>query len=270
MTDYRNQAREYLASAKAELASSDNRRLKYAALDLRFAVEALTFDRATAYKSEMPPAEFETWQPRKLMALLLEIDPSADKDSTIAVGIEETYGVLAPVMQSLGTESVFNLALLKKHYDALGNYLHVPTLRQMQNAPPSLDKLRERCLEIAGYVEKVLASPVLNATFGNFATIECQNCGATLRKRIPHGVHDVRAQCFVCPATYTITDAGDGQVAWQLDMVDVSCADKNCDQVIHILRSELKAGSAWECPGCQGRNTLMLAVSHEPKAKPSP
>lgn len=61
---YRNDAREYLQRSKNELNSSDNERLKYAVLELRMAMEALTYDRALAYKDEFPPNEYETWQPR--------------------------------------------------------------------------------------------------------------------------------------------------------------------------------------------------------------
>ena len=45
MTDYRNDARRELASAKDELGSADDERLKYAALELRIAMESLTYDR---------------------------------------------------------------------------------------------------------------------------------------------------------------------------------------------------------------------------------
>lgn len=53
------------------------------------AMEALTYDRAASYKDEFPPDEYETWQPRKVMSVLLEIDPMADKDSVLAFAIEK-------------------------------------------------------------------------------------------------------------------------------------------------------------------------------------
>ncbi|MFT8783380.1 hypothetical protein [Acetobacter syzygii] len=101
MTDYRNDARRELARAKDELASVADERLKYAALELRMAMESLTYDRALAYREEFPPAEYETWQPRKVMAILLEIDPNADQESSLAFGIEPSVGVTPDVMKSL-------------------------------------------------------------------------------------------------------------------------------------------------------------------------
>jgi hypothetical protein len=90
-----------LACAEDELASADDERLKYAALELRMAMESLTYDRALAYKEGFPPAEYQSWQPRKVMALLLEIDLNADKDSSLAFGIEPALGVTPDEMPSV-------------------------------------------------------------------------------------------------------------------------------------------------------------------------
>ncbi len=51
--NYRNDARNSLKRAIAELAQADDERLKYAALELRMTMEALTYDRALAYKDEL-------------------------------------------------------------------------------------------------------------------------------------------------------------------------------------------------------------------------
>lgn len=262
--NYRNKAREYLKQANGELKTGEDHRLQYAALDLRFAIEALTYDRAQAYKNELPSSEYETWQPRKLLALLLEIDPTADKGSSLAVGVEETEGEPATKMVPFGTETVFDLKLLKKHYDAIGSFLHVPTLAQAEKAPPSPEKFRQRCGAIADYVGKVLASPVWNITLGSFANIDCHNCGAKIRKRMPHGQKTVAAACFSCEATYTITDQGNGKVEWNMDMVDVPCGNRDCDRVIPILTKELKPGAHWVCQTCNGKNVIALTIKHKP------
>lgn len=99
---FRNEARRALERAKAELETMRQDRLKYAALELRMAMEALTYDRANAYKAEIPPSEYEAWQPRKVMLLLLDIDPDADKNSAISVGAEKEPGKPAKDMNFLG------------------------------------------------------------------------------------------------------------------------------------------------------------------------
>jgi len=204
------------------------------------------------------------------MELLLEIDPNADKDSSLALGIEETPGVPASVMHSIGSEKVLNLKQLKKHYDALGNFLHVPTLKQSTAGPIDHAKRRERCEQISKFIDDVLKSPVWNSTLGIFAETECEICGETIRKRIPHGAEKLSAKCFGCKATYTVTDAGAGRTHWQLDMVDVSCANPNCHNVTHILHHELKEGSTWTCRDCGGRNRISLGVAFTPVAESEP
>jgi hypothetical protein len=262
--NYRNDARKYLKRCKEELGNGDDERLKYAALELRMSMEALTYEHALAYKDEFPPAEYETWQPRKVMTVLLDIDPSADKDSSLASGEEVEYGVPAQVMKSLGSEKILNMAALRKHYDALGSYLHVQSMKQVRSGK-SLDfgKIRIRCEGIAEFVEAVLSSPVFNVTLGSFATMECVECGKPVRKRIPHGQEVVEVECYECQASYLIVDKGNNKVEWQPQQHEVECANGDCNHKIVVWRHELKVGKCWICPRCNGRNTFALGIRYE-------
>ncbi|MDR6116684.1 MULTISPECIES: hypothetical protein [unclassified Sphingomonas] len=267
MVDYRNDARRELARAKDELGSVDDERLKYAALELRMAMESLTYDRALAYKEEFPPAEYETWQPRKVMAVLLEIDPNADKDSSLAFGIEPSLGVTPEVMEALGSEKVLNMTTIKRHYDALGAHLHVQTIKQRKGgAPVDHAKFRARCDEIAAYLTEVLASPIWNATIGTFASIDCMKCGHPVRKRMPHDQSVVNAKCFECGATYKVTDAGENEALFEPDQIEVRCANTECKTSIFPWRAEIKAGVGWKCEVCGGQNDVKLMVQHRPAA----
>jgi hypothetical protein len=264
--NYRNDARESLKRAERELGSADDQRLRYAALELRMAMEALTYDRAIAYKDEFPPDEYETWQPRKVMAVLLNIDPRADRDCSLAFGIQENQGVPASVMTPLGSEKVLNMAALREHYDALGSYLHLPSLKQARaGKPQDFAKLRSRCEEIAALVGKVLSSPVFNVTVGNVAILECQRCGKRIRKRIPHGHSEVRAECYECHASYTLVDKENGEVEWKPQQHELKCANKDCQRTIFVWHYEIQRGACWICTGCTGRNTIDLAIIYEPE-----
>lgn len=265
--NYRHDARSFLKRAEDELATEDDQRLKYAALELRMAMEALTYDRALAYKDEFPPSEYETWQPRKVMSILLDIDPMADQDSSLAVGVEEEYGVPAPKMNPIGSEKILNMATLRKHYDALGSYLHVPTLKQVQaGKPQDFGKRRSQCEEIAAFVKEVLSSTVFNVTLGNFATLDCGQCGKPIRKRLPHGASEVRAKCYECkcPASYIILDKGNGQVEWQPQEQEVQCANNDCGHEIVVWQRQLELGRCWTCPACKGRNIFDLGIRYIP------
>lgn len=268
MGSYRHEARQQLKRAQEELASGDDQRIKYAALELREAMESLTYDRALAYKEEFPPHEYETWQPKKLMAVLLDIDPNADKDSSVAFGLEPSLGETPDVMHSLGSEIVLNMQTLTKHYDALGSFLHVQSLKQ-RRAGVKLDYagMRRRCEAIAAYIEEVLKSPVWNSTFGIFATLDCDKCGKPIRKRFPHSQDHVQAACYECGVTYTVTDAGNNQCKWEPDQVELACANPDCGAKVFAYRSEVELNATWTCDECEGRNTLRLGVAFTAKSQ---
>jgi hypothetical protein len=267
--DYRNDARLALERAKAELSSGLDNRLKYAALELRMAMEAVTYDRALAYKDEFPPREYETWQPRKVMSVLLEIDPTADKDSSLSFGREEEYGVQAPLMNFLGTEKVLNMITLK-HYDALGSYLHVQSMKQSRLGKQlDFSEMRLRFQTILRALEEVLSSPIFNVRMGHYASLDCVECGNKIRKKMPHEKIEVSADCFEvkCPASYTIVQGEDDQVTWTPNQHPIKCANKECEREIVVWHREMQLNAAWTCPDCEGRNVFSLAVRHLPKAQ---
>ncbi|SBW83251.1 hypothetical protein PVE_R2G0877 [Pseudomonas veronii 1YdBTEX2] len=265
MSIYRSRARAALASAQSELASNEDQHLKYAALELRMAIEAVTYDRASAYKSEFPPQEYETWQPKKVMAVLLEIDSTADSDSTISLGIEPSPGERPEVMHDLGKEVVFNLKAIKRHYDALGNFLHVPSIKQtLSGSLPGPEKIRNRCEEIARDLEEVLASKVFNSTLGIFSSFDCAECRVRIRKRMPRDKDQVIADCFECKASYTITRTSDGKFETETRTQEIPCPNPGCGHPAVIFPREVSEGEYWICEKCGGRNEFKLGILHHP------
>lgn len=101
---YRTLARQATDRAKALLATDNDDQLRYAALELRLAMEALTYDRAQAYAREIPPEELATWRPDKVMRVLLEIEPTADRSYTLRIGEEPYPGGTPEKMHTLGTD----------------------------------------------------------------------------------------------------------------------------------------------------------------------
>lgn len=260
---FRHLARESVGRARAELASGDRARLKFAALELRMAIEAVTYERAQSYRDEIPQAEYRTWQPKKVMQLLIDIEPRADKGSSIAYGIEEVPGVAAKKMTSHGAEQVFDLCAIKAHYDALGSYLHMPTLTQLEEAgQPDLDKLRSRCMAIVGLLDGVLASPVFNINFGTFSAIACMNpdCGKTVRRRMPLGQTVLTTACLECAMGYEVSMDADGKCLWRPILEEVQCPGPACDQVFKVSPGELMPGRRLACHSCGGRFQIGLAL----------
>ena len=260
---FRHLARESVGRARAELASGDRARLKFAALELRMAIESVTYERAQSYRDEIPQSEYSTWQPKKVMQLLIDIEPRADKGSSIAYGVEEVPGVAAKEMTSLGAEQVFGLRAIKAHYDALGSYLHMPTLKQLEQVgEPDLGKLLERCLTIIGILDGVLSSPVFNINFGTFSSIACMNpdCGKAVRRRIPSGQTMLQAKCLECAMEYEVSTEANDKCVWRPIFEEVQCPGVACYQVLKLPPGELIPGRRLECHACGGRFQIGLAL----------
>lgn len=259
--NFRHQARQAIARAKSllEAESVAPEHLRYAALDVRMAMEALTYERAHSYRKELPESAYETWQPRKLMQVLLDIDPNADRDSSLRIGREEIYGVPATEMHDLGHETVLNLGKLKKHYDALGSYLHMPTLKQLQaDEGASFDKLRKRLGQIIEYMETVLRSPIFTINFGTFSTAPCSRCDNQIRWRVPRDKDRLDAVCRECDAPYELIVTQDREVRWEPKQHPIECPHPECGETSFMWEDQLEPGNVWICDYCNRRNALML------------
>lgn len=268
--NYRQLARTHLESAETEMNSKKDYRLKYAALELRMALEGIIYDRAKAYADEFPPEEYAIWQPQKVLATLLEIDPTADKERSLSVGIEEEHDADASKMEFLGTEKVYSLKNLKKHYHQLGHYLHIPSLKQsLSGNDIDFQKLRNSCEIILSFVDEILKSPIFNCTLGRFTSIPCNSCGKIIRKRIPDNQEEIEAKCFGdgCTAIYRITNKNkeDSDLTWSPYGEKIPCANQSCQHEFFLWHTEIKAGTNWLCPKCDGRNTLSLGILFEEK-----
>lgn len=262
--NYRGLAREHLKAATEQLETEDDSALKYAALELRMAMEAVTYDRAAAFKDEFPAEEYDTWQPKKIMTVLLEIEPTVDKDRTIFFGLEDEYGVLAKQMTYLGTETVLNMEALKKHYDALGSFLHILTIKSTKIGKTiNYDKLRKRCEDIRMYLDKVLSSSVFNSTLGVFSSIECTECGKKIRKRITQSKNTIKVECPNCVASYQVSNSSDSQSVWMPMQQEIECANNECMKKIVLWERELRIGAYWACSECKGKNSIALGVVYE-------
>lgn len=260
---FRQRARDALQRAKTEMASGCNERIIYAALELRMAIECVTYERAKTYEKELPPRDYDVWQPGRLMKELLELDPLADASGTVSFGLEDEPGVPAKEMKTLGSEKVFNMKDIEDSYNALGSFLHQPTMRQLNSGKErNWQKMRERCDELVPKLEAVLASSVFNVNFGIFTTFKCMNddCGKDIRKRLPSTQSEVPAVCFECGAEHVISVAPEGEHKVRPVVKDVLCANAECRHSIKLFRNQLRTGAHWTCPACGTKCMLGLAV----------
>jgi hypothetical protein len=263
---YRQLTRAALERANQQLATGDADHLKYAALELRFALEALTYERALLFKDELPRERGETWQPHKVMAYLLEIDPNADAGATYSFGVEGPAGEAPKEMTFLGHERVLSLRELRTYYARLGSYLHTPTPKQLRAGEgASADRMRERCLEVAAILAKVLQSDVWQADFKRTAKIDCDRCQAPIIRRVTRSDKPMRTECPECGAPYSVELEPGNKALWTPCRVEIKCASPSCDGHATLWQDEITSGSHWACPKCTLTNVLRLGVTLMPK-----
>jgi hypothetical protein len=259
--DYRNSARDSLSRTKQALENGSEYYLQYASLELRMALEALIYERAGLYKDELPQKALSTWQPRKLLEKLLEIDPYTDQSSTIAIGIEEEYGKPSKEMKHFGKERVLSLSEIKKYYNRLGSYLHTQTIEQVgKGKGASSEKLRENCNELYKIINEVVSSPVFNFNIRKTTKCDCGRCGAVIPRRVVPIENTFNASCVVCGATYKITTENHEDYLWEPIGQKVKCANKSCDEEIFLFENEIKLGTNWLCAKCNKRTHIGLAL----------
>ncbi|UHH09644.1 hypothetical protein LU699_15480 [Luteimonas fraxinea] len=255
---FRNRAHKALARARDQMASGN---LRYAALELRMAIEALTYDRALAYERELPAEARTKWQPRQVMDALLEIDPHAGTSYRVSIGKEPALGVAPENMTDLGEDVVFGLSEIKRHYHALGSYLHMPSMQQASEAAVVDEtRMRERIEATAEAVSKSLASKIWNFTISPTYTFNCLRCGHPVHKRVADQVDQIVAHCPECKAPHVNTLQEDGEVIWRARWEEFPCPTENCGGKHCKFPDELVPGLSWTCSDCDRSYYLVLGT----------
>lgn len=261
---YRTQARQALDRAKKLL--GQDQQFRYAALDLRLAMEALTYDRAQSYLEELPLGALAKWQPKQLMDALIEIDPTSGSTYTVRMGEEPALGVAPKTMSTMGTDVVFGLKEIKQHYQAVSSFLHMPTIQQHSDGKGwDAGKVRARLEEAAQAIDASLSSAVWNCTLGNFSNFECCRCDKPIHKRVPQGTTDLVAKCIHCGAPHAGRVLEDGRLEWKPMIVRFTCRTPGCTHEIELFQDEIKRGTCWVCPECHKSYLIDLAVLSDEK-----
>ena len=215
----RQAARDCVSRARKLLANGDAFSARYACLELRFAIEYITYDQLQAYLKEVSSDVIKKWTPKQLISEMREVDPTADRSATLAIGLEQENGVAVaqPKMQLLGTDRRFSLKWAHSHYNALGSYLHVPSLFQLETGKiPSESSIIEKANAIATECDEILKSPIFGVNFGQFVEFTCSACSSPIRRRIGSFSMDEGIKCPQCKATYDVEE--DGPERYQLSL----------------------------------------------------
>jgi hypothetical protein len=175
---------------------------------------------------------------------------------------------------ALGTETLLTQKNLENHYHALGNFLHVPTPKQVEKSQdPNLQKRKERCEKVVAILEKVLNSPISKVSLLAFTEMDCERCGHLIVRRLPLELKagpinssekdGFEVRCMNCAAEYALSNVGSDKVKWTPKMIEFDCKTPNCKEKNDLWEDEIRDGFSWDCAGCGAHYAFALRLMRE-------
>lgn len=260
----RDLARECLSRARHLLSLGDEASLRYACLELRFAIEYITYSQLQAYWDELPSEALKKWTPKQLISEMLEVDPTADKSATIAYGLEPSEGVAPPPeeMIILGTDQRFSLKWANKNHNTLGNFLHAPTIRQIETGDvATAAAIAKKATAVVNQCEEILKSPIYGVNFGIFFDFTCTYCQTSIHKREGSFTSEQGVVCPNCSAVYDCQPTSEGKLRISPRKMRYEC--KSCAKDNYVTKHMVEAGVVLTCHHCGKKVTVHLALKEE-------
>ena len=237
--------------AKQLLEQNDDSVLRYVCLELRFCLETITYAKLKTYKKRIPPSLLEIWQPPQAFKALLQMEPEADMDFVFSISPESSLGVPTEDWKQLGTHKTFKHRWLRKTYNKLGSYLHIPTIKDQSLHNYERDRsLREYLSNTLEELEPIIQSNI-DVSMANVDWFECAKCEAPIginQKALENGkeVECLRPGCF---ARYRINKDGERDYSLRIQETVFPCGF--CSEGVHIENRLIEIGFKFSCPKCQ-------------------
>lgn len=247
--------------------------LKYAALELRFAIEEIAYQKLAMRLKKMSPKELESWQPGRVIKQLAElVDPNLKSDSTIFLGLEDENGNQPNELNELGRTIGVNYKELEKHWHKLGSYLHrrMPDIDAKGHVQMKDNIItKEYAEEVIEYIEE-LSSTHFDAFLSREIIFECNYC----KKSIVMSQFAITDQTVVqcrnpnCGMEY-IVFCKDEKFVYNPNVVFFecnSCGDKNDVNIAALKRIPLEIPVSVQCSivckTCKSENYLCWILMH--------
>jgi hypothetical protein len=251
MESIRFDKRSCLRRAHNLLAKGDDALLRYVCLELRFCLEAVMYDKLRAYAPRLPASIYAKWQPPQALKALLQIEPRADHDYVVRISRDDGSGKPSGDWAHLGTHQTLKLSRLRKLYNQLGNYLHVPSPSAQDRNPPSPapEKIREDLSAILEELEPVVASTI-DGTFSVTISFACSECESTVVCNEDGLRESYKATCLnvACGAEFSAVENSEGEFEFRLLTLPFQCI--NCKHQNLIETRRIVVGYTFMCSEC--------------------
>ena len=245
---------EHLRRAKSLVATGKLDELRYAALELRLCLEAMTYDKLKLFADNLPSSFLEkTWQPPQLHRRMKQLDAMADESFDLHMG-----GIAAPGVPPkdeefvlVGTHKAFELKWLIKNYNKLGSILH------LQRNPLSAEegKWRRDIVQIADEIENAQRGTILGSFFADKLTFECEICETPVTVSAQFARTQRAATCLnpVCETQFHAHVEGE-RIEFSPLVYKVAC--QRCRTEMRVHDRDMRNGLVLSCQSCKLEHTF--------------
>jgi transcription elongation factor Elf1 len=241
-----------LERAKTLMAAGDAASLRYACLELRFCMEAVTYDKLRAYATRLPPSVLSIWQPPQAVKALLELEGEADDEYIVAIG---RTGSPQP-MQVMGEHRTFAARWLRRHYNKLGSYLHAPNRNAPNQNEVDPQQLRSYLESVIEECERVVESSLtLTLVPTGIIEYDCQLCGHKTVANKEGAKRRGRVSCLQCEAEHLVFVAEDQRLCLELSGWWFLC--EACKHQRLVPSKHLVPDHEFACDECGCRHKLV-------------
>jgi hypothetical protein len=249
----------HVTLARKLMAVEDAASLRYAALELRMAIERLFYSLLPSYREELPDDLMKVWQPKKIIDALIDCDPYVEQDYTVSIASELPNGGHGPVSR-IGRYKAVDRKLLRQYYHKIGSFLHAPMRHEHKN----LTKMQSFLNSAAQRIEEYCLETTIVSNFGVFHTVTCV-CGRTI-KRNAQAVQ--KRPYIICPdekcrAVFDLLNIDENNAVWKLRETKIVCPCCNTSNFVgtHLIADEARVA----CVECHKRYVIGSALFLRPE-----
>jgi hypothetical protein len=271
--EYRARARQHASKADMILTNGIDADVPYAALELRKAIEAISYERILSYRRDISEEKLKTWQPHKVLNIVAAIDPGTQYTVTVEVELAEGSAEYT----ELGTEIPLGNLAVKKYYHSLGSYLHTPTIKQIEDGlDHDFSAARMLCKTVSKSIQAIIDKTNWVCSTDRPIDVECQRhgCNSKIRrnvislfyKHVDHPTEALEIECFDCYGSYRVTLNEDDSLNVDPQMSKVRCQHSNCVGDMQIWHADARRALREnkrrdiECPTCGGSSQVFLGL----------
>jgi hypothetical protein len=227
------EAHECASAARRVLESGEGRNLRYAALEIRIAIERLFYVLLPHYRDELPDDIVKLWQPRQIIDALIDCNPFIESHQQATIGLPGG-GPGKPLF--VGAYKPVTRKLLRQYYHRLGSYLHA----FVDGSAPAESKLRATIMGAVERVEEHCRETTVIANVGPYITVACV-CVRELKRSFfaLTANQSIRCPDPECGTVYDLAAMAPAmQTAWTLRTEPYVCAE--CKHTTPIGVHELR------------------------------